>query len=333
MAEKNIPGFHYARAVLSIFVVLWHTHAVPRPEIWSATDVFGYVPGVLDIINFQVLLTAVPGFVAISCFLYALHGGSAHKLRARALRLAALMLFWTMLFLLVDRGLPGLETAAHWLVDSPVVALVGAFGTVYYFFMALAATLVVTSLCAGLSTRWNVALLASLCGLIGLFQWIPMHGGPQWMWAHWNPLNFAPYGPAMVLLVRYFPILINRRALAFSILLACAAAFAVIEWTTLPALTGQQPITASIPAYTRISLLPTAAAIVLACISSRATADKVVGFMSQNSLALYCLHPIALALFLGRLGEGVALGAVVVGVSYITACFVLPRTLPSALYR
>ncbi|WP_312538127.1 acyltransferase family protein [Achromobacter mucicolens] len=316
MRQNYVPGFVYARAVLSLFVVLWHAHAIPRPTSGGVT--------LNNVLNYQLLLIAVPGFVLISCYLFVLHGGGMERLKAASGRMAALLIFWTAVFYVGTSGWSGLVDFAKLFLDNPLKAFIGAAGTVYYFFASLLCALAATELCRRGSSITNLVVLAIssalLVGMPLLKQISPF------LSTHWNPLNFLPYAPAAVLIVRH-----QERVSALMVAGACviiSAVLATMEWTLLPIST-----TDWVPPYTRISLVPTAIAIVFGCLSVSRSPGRVAQYMADRSLALYCLHPLVLTALGAALGEGWPLAGLAIAISYLVAACILPRILMPALYR
>ena len=67
----RIQGIDYLRAIVSVFVVIWHMGGGGCSLIFSKEAYLGHVLTLSDFVNFHLLLLAVPTFIFISIYLYA----------------------------------------------------------------------------------------------------------------------------------------------------------------------------------------------------------------------------------------------------------------------
>ena len=86
-ASDRFHGIEYLRAVMSVFVVLWHMGGVGHSFMFSKARFFAHEFSVSDLVNFHVLLLAVPVFVLISNFLLAYRDPGPDYIRKRLGRL------------------------------------------------------------------------------------------------------------------------------------------------------------------------------------------------------------------------------------------------------
>lgn len=103
-AKENIYGFDWLRAICCVMVVLWHS---------SALDLLNNNPSLIiikNIINFNILLLAVPIFIQISLILFLKKRKVKAKyfLESRIPRLLSLYTFWFIVRITFDQlvGIP-----------------------------------------------------------------------------------------------------------------------------------------------------------------------------------------------------------------------------------
>lgn len=332
LQQKNhIHGFDYGRAIFSLFVVLWHTHAVGLPDVWNTTAAAPYRPTLVDHANFAVLLTAVPFFILTSCYLYVMKGGGASLLLSRIRRLGTLAAFWSLSYIVFASGYKGLDGALQSLVTMPVRSLVYAFGTVYYFFVALPLALMVCEVIR--RTKGAVTWLAFgiLSAIVPVMQWLAATHGILVASAYWNPFNFFPYSVAAVILYRNRVAIMNRAWYWIAALSFLAVAFVTAEWAALSALGSAPNEGNSMPPYTRLSLLWTSLAVCILLLRVSRPAGAVIAAMSRNSLALYCAHPFMILLLQGLLPNRGMLGLATIAASYAVILLVLRPALSPRL--
>lgn len=291
----HIIGIDYLRAAMSLFVVIWHASAAGTSGLFSRAGVASHVFTVSDLINFHVLLLAVPTFILISNYLFVCRDRSARELMQRTGNLLFLLCSWTVAFLLFRFGFDGLEALVPRSPSHLLFIVFGAAGTDYYFFISLAVSLTVAYLFRERPTKAVVTgLLASLVLLI-LFPIAGRYASNYLFMAYWSPLNFVPYSFAAILLRRYAGVIEERRAWIIVAALLLSAAFALYEWRfhVHAGLIAHQGY--ALPAYTRASLVFSAVAALTAALHPGIRPSAVVTFLSERSLALYCIHPFFLA--------------------------------------
>jgi len=296
--HPRIEGIDYLRAIMSVFVVVWHMDGGGRSLIFSKEQYPDHRFTLSDFVNFHVLLLAVPTFILISNYLFVLHGTSWAALKRRLWRLALLVTFWPVALTLCKRGVFGLQDLSPSSFPSLVSLLVTAGHTIYFFFVSLIVCLVITYVVSKLPDA--AVWCGSVLSVVFLFS-LPLAtkmSGWSWLSAGRSPLNFIPYCFAAILLSRYAGHIARRKALILAAGLLLAVALSVAEWrldtgsiffaSEDPFLRGQE---SAIPAYTRASLLFSTVVVLILAVNPAIKAHGAVRFMSRHALALYCIHP------------------------------------------
>jgi len=291
--KQKIHGLDYARAIFSIFVVLWHFHVAGTSTIFNSVTNSPYSPSASDIINFNVFLQAVPFFILASCYLYAETATSIRYLGRRIVRIGTLIVFWAVAYHLFYGGADGLIQAIGKLNERPVYQTVTALET-YSFFVGLLISVVLSALAVycnlAILILWVVLGSTAVC----YFQWQTIVQGTIWTGSFWNPLNYVAYPAAAALVYRLTK---SPSALKFlgwaSVILFIIST--TLEWRFLvnPSFFPGQGY--NLPAYTRLSSMLFVIFALILCLKVSRPAGPIVQFMSRNSLGLYCIHPFLLA--------------------------------------
>lgn len=292
MEEQRIDGLQWLRAVMSLFVVIWHLGGGGKSALFYPDKLPNHSFQASDFVNFQVLLLAVPTFMLISTYLLALAGGSMTTALRRSQRVALLVLFWPVLWMLYQGGWASLPQNLPATPGDTVTFVLTAGHTIYYFFVSLILAYALTSLAAALPLAVNVLLLlVAVIAVAGAPVFSIQYNLPL-LSAYWSPVNFLPYPFAGVIIWRALDrdAPSQRLAIVSALLLAAYCGFSYLEWMTYPNAVffpGQQ---VAYPAYTRPSLVAGAMLLLLLAIHTRPGLPKVIDFMASYSLALYLLH-------------------------------------------
>lgn len=287
---NHYNGFDWLRALMSIFVVVWHMKGAGSSALFSNDAFSNHSYSLSDFINFQLLLLAVPIFILISTFLFSSQTRTIGYLFGKFKRFFLLFLFWVLTLKLWHFGYSGMLTSLPQSFSELVSFFLTGDDTVYYFFTSLIICLMISYLLKPQKTSIQiVGFILSVIGLLALPK-ISLITGNHTLSAFWNPLNFIPYSFAGLLLVRFEKILKGK---AFPILLSIVlcALFAMLEWsyyTDRIFIIGQG---FALPAYTRVSVLFGAISSVIIAMNVKKEAGKLIKFMASYSLALYILHP------------------------------------------
>ncbi len=295
-AKKKIFSLDFLRAFFSVCVVLIHLGFIYPSSVFSAGGLGTHTFTVSDFINFYVLYLAVPIFFLISTYLFALKPFEPLYFRKRIFQLAKLVLFWSIAYnvyrytrLKVLEILP--DSISGW-----VKFLLHAGDTVYYFFLSLAILIVIAHFAKKLSNSYLwIGLVLSLL-LLGVLPVLAIRVNEPYLVVFWNPLNFLSYPFVALLAARYQNQIPNRRTwfLIALVLAVGAALLAILDWTVYlrPEFI---PLEAhALPSYTRPSLVFLTAAVLVLALNVDMKPSRIIGFMSDRSLALYCLHPFIL---------------------------------------
>lgn len=296
--DTHIPGFDYARAIFSIFVVIWHCHAIAQPSLWSATDVARYYPSLLDLINYYVLLEAVPFFITMGVYLYVLQGGAWDRLWKRCAHLLSLAIFWGVANLVFNVGGRAIHDLAMALEASPMYTIAQAGGTIFYFFIALTITTAWAEIVRRLPTSAVVVALFASCGAMIFFGWLANSGIYGLALAFWSPFDYLPYPPAIILFVRYQKFIMRYAVWASATFFALCVVTSIFEWQTLVirSIDSVRPDGFGFPEYARLSAFWLSMALLPLFLMIKKRAPRPIVYASNASLSLYCLQLFMLAL-------------------------------------
>jgi len=289
--EPRIDGIQWLRAILSVFVVIWHLGGAGRTALWDDRYLQHSV-NASDILSFQVLLLAVPGFMLISNYLLAAANPDENVAWKRAQRVIILLLFWPLALTLFQSGWGGVVAEWPRTPEAAIVYLLTAGHTIFYFFVALLLTYAVTLMSVRLPTFAVLALLAAATIAVAAAPAAAIAWHMAWLGAYWSPINFLPYAFAGVVIVRFLgPEADRGRATLVALALVVVGAMvAATEWQFYRHGIFHQTEQVSYPTYTRASLVLHATALLVLAIHWAPRAPAFVEFMAKHALALYCLH-------------------------------------------
>ena len=198
----RLVGIDYLRAFFSVCVVAVHLGYVFPSLIFDKQRYPEHTFTTSDFVNFYVLCLAVPVFVLVSTFLFALRPATDQVLLQRLGRMGRLLVFWTVLYEIFFytgygfvKRVPHEPTELAWFVMT-------ACNTVYYFFVCLA---VVTAAAhfirkAPAAAVWGLFAASTL--VVGALPLVQRATGSKFPAHHANPLNFLPFAFAGVGLAR-----------------------------------------------------------------------------------------------------------------------------------
>lgn len=279
------PGFDWLRAMFIAFVVSMHLNLTQ--------EMAGQTVGITipDLVFSQIFCTAVPGFLLIAVFLQFVKKPDAMAVRNHLSGIFYLYAFWVSAWILLTRARP--EPSLFGLVRF----ILQGGGWAYYFFTLLILVQLQRILICNWPNRWlGAGLAASLLTIAGIFWWMALDGH-SWMRVptYWWPISILPIPFAAGLLARHHA-LICRSSRHWAILVAgCIVASggtAVWEWS-LAGPSGRDPMRSFVPEYLRLSPLLLVVAFVLMALKLKHS-PRVIGFISRNSLGIFCLHVFVL---------------------------------------
>ena len=290
---QSIPGFYWLRAIMSVAVVAWHINTFGTSLLFSKTDYRNHVFVFSDLINFHVLLLAVPIFFLISCYLYARKNPSVEYCWRRVARFAVLAVFLTIAGIAWYDGCHGLSLLRPRSLQAFLTTVISAAGTQYYFFVSLMILSVVTHIASKLSTRVNSILFILACALIFALAKAAIAFSLPALIAFWSPMNFMPYPFAAIVMARNEARLAsgNSRLLIITSFFAAAILISLYEWRFDVSGIFFDIQAFAMPAYTRLSLVFLSISLLAAVMTRKIRTNRIIEFMSGQSMALYCLHP------------------------------------------
>ncbi len=288
-SPTHLSGFDWLRATFICLVVLAHLNVfqslaagLPDPETWNRYDV----------VRFQVVYLAVPGFLLIATFLQSIKQQSRETHVRHFTGLSYLYLFWVVAWILVTHARP--EPSPWGLVTF---VLRGA-GWAFYFFAELLIVQVVRALIGNWKDRFLWLGLLTTLSVIAVGFAILVKEGKSWTVTstYWWPICFLPVPFIAHLLARNYSGIVDstgRMIRVVGTMALITLAFGIWEWR-FAASAGSLEGRPFLPEYLRISTVLGAACVVLASLRIR-TAPRLVRFISRNSLGIFCIHLFVLS--------------------------------------
>ena len=295
LPRAHINGIDYLRAIMSLFVVVWHMGGAGQSLVFSRKDFASHVFEFSDLINFHVLLLAVPVFIFIAIYLYSLNPPRWSGLFARLRRIFLLLSFWPLVFIVYNGGVSSLAAMRWSPPASAVYTVLQAGGTIYYFFPSLIVCFVVAFGLLHLPRPWQIACVLSSLTVLAALPVLTTLSRYYVASAYWNPINFVPLTCVAVLVAQSRSSLLARRFEIIVIASGLCVLSSIWEWHTMVGAIFFAGQSSAFPAYTRPSLIFAALAIFLVALDPRIKSPAIIRFMARNSLALYCLHPFLIA--------------------------------------
>lgn len=291
MEKHRLEGIDYLRAIMSIFVVIWHMNGGGRSLIFSSAKYINHTFTISDFVNFHILLLAVPSFILISNVLYALKKPDNITLHNRIKRILILVTFWPIVLTIYNNSYNGLTALLPHSFSSFLLLFFTAGHTIYFFFISLLACTLITHSIARIRLRiqlfgfvLSLIILASLPALTKV-------SSIYYISAYWNPMNFIPFPFAAILIAQNMDYVRSHSARIITASLILFILLSIFEWRYSVGSVFFPGQGFAIPAYTRVSLLFGCIALSIIAINPSVRSNTVIKYMADNSLALYCLHP------------------------------------------
>jgi surface polysaccharide O-acyltransferase-like enzyme len=283
------------RALMSVAVVVWHLGGVGDTDLQDPASFLSWRPQLVDLVDLYVCLLAVPLFVLVSAFLFCQRGATTANLWRRVSRLGYLLMFWPLALIVWNESRSGVTDRIPSSVGEAFATLFSAGNTLFYFFVSLILVLAVCRLSAGLHDRWLVVLLTVMTALLGVLGvYAPVVDAPE-LAKHWSPFNFLPYAFAAVLIARHEATCLRHAGAVVLGGLLLGVALGAWETSALHNTIYFDDMGIALPGYTRPALVPLAIAAFVGAVRYLRTPNPVIHFLSERSLALYCLHMFLLA--------------------------------------
>jgi peptidoglycan/LPS O-acetylase OafA/YrhL len=325
--KKRIEGIDYLRALMSIFVVVWHMHGVDRSLMFSETRYQEHSFSASDFVNFHLLFLAVPTFIFVSVYLYAIKPVTSGGLRKRIGRVFVLLAFWPPVLTIYNESYHGLVALILSFPSKFPFVVLQAGETIYYFFCSLIVCLLVSHAFMRLKIRSQIFVFTCSVAVLALLPEVTKRTGYYPLSAYWSPFNFVPVSLAAVIVAQNKDVFFRYRRNVLLLSLMLCSVLSVIEWKYAVGKVFFPGQGYAMPAYTRASLLFAVVAVSTIALDTRIRSGRVIKYMSEYSLALYCLHPFLinpLGKLVSKIVDGEAVGrllaiALVILFSYFIA--------------
>lgn len=286
-------GFDWLRAGFICFVVCMHLNVMQTMSGQTVSVT------IFDLIHFNLLCVAVPGFLLISHFLLFQKCHTWPDFRTRIKDSISLYLFWVGAWVLVTKSKP----------EFSLVGLVEFFlrggGWAYYFFAVLILNTLICAAISRLSSR--VMLCGFLVSAVATQALFHMLANNQHAWmksaTYWWPACFVSIPFAAGLLDRWLKQIISSSRswwLALLCALVLSIALSSLEWSHRGS-AGLIDLRPFLPEYLRISLVFSACVLFLLALKINYV-PRFIKFISRNSLGIFCLHVFVL----GGVHQGVS---------------------------
>lgn len=262
----------------------------PRSSLFSRSDYTHHSFSFSDFLVFHVLLFAVPVFVFVSNYLFVLNYQGVNSLKKRIKKMLFLISFWPLAFIIFNRGFRGIYVLIPTSSLDLMIKVLRAGNTVYYFFVVLIFTYVISHLLFALKSKYIIIGFVISMALLSIQPILAMELDIYTLSAFWNPLNFISYPFAAVLMIRYKYLISECRTKVVIGLLVSCALFSLFEWSFYIDSIHFPGQGYAMPAYTRPSLVLGTGLICFTVMSPSIRSNALVNYLSRNSFMLYCLH-------------------------------------------
>lgn len=293
--KQRIEGIDYLRAIMSIFVVVWHMGGGGRSLVFSKDEYLKHVFTVSDLVNFHLLLLAVPTFIFVSIYLYASKPVSIMRFKKQLGRVFILLSFWPIALILYKNSYQGLLTIVPSSPIDFVYTVLRAGNTIYYFFTSLIICLFTAHFFLQLDRKFQLPVFSVFIIFLIVLPQLTITTGFYPLSAYWSPLNFIPLSLAAVLFAQNQNNILKNRTIVLLFSVVLCALFSIFEWKYSVGSIFFPGQGYAIPAYTRASLVFAVIAIFILALDPRIRVNSAIKYMAKYSLALYCLHPFLIS--------------------------------------
>jgi surface polysaccharide O-acyltransferase-like enzyme len=287
ISKQQMVGLEYLRVFFMISVVAFHSGLSTELAIYMQGGENVHV-NIFDVISYNLQSIAVPCFFIISNFLFCLKPISRERLTSRLKRLASLYIFWVALIVYHYR--PEVEYSLMGLTCF----LVCGGQSFYYFIAVLILLSPVTFLVQKMHGRsFLIAASVSALVLLSTIVWLQQDYYFARNLNHCIVTSYALVPLCAVLLSRYYRLIQSSEKFALQCGLALIFAGVVLaysEWQFAAPGEVLDDRRFWLPKHARFSLYLFASALVIFAIRIRSEPSRLIGFLSKNSLGIYCLH-------------------------------------------
>ena len=290
-------GIDYLRAAMSIAVVAWHLRIFGTSELF---DLNGYPTHHIqfsDIINFNLLLLAVPTFFLISIFLQVQKWmNNSSNFRSRIERLTYRYIFWTGIFLIVCKIESLLPLVWPDTGIKAIFFVISGGGSWFYFLFSLLLLTVLSNVSMRLTLVQQKILVLIFLMLLWIFPAIvACYNTLNFLTAFWNPLNFFVYiyiSQLIYLWIGNNPDITHSMTFKKTLILVFLMFIisALFEWIWFRHVNHYNYNGYAFPSYTRVSVVLGATFLFLLSFTIRKPPGSIIKLLSDYSFGLYCLH-------------------------------------------
>ena len=290
-------GIDYLRAFMSLAVIAWHMRLFGTSSLFDLNGYSTHRIQFSDIINFNLLLLAVPVFFLISIFLQIEKClKRSPDFWGRIERLTYMYFFWIGIFLIICK-IEG-KFSLLWPDTGlkAVLFVISGGKSLFYFLFSL----ILLTILSQLSMRQPLIQQKILAFFFLVLLWVcpaivVRYDAFHLLTAFWNPLNFLVYVYIARLVYHYIgnnPHFIHsilfKKVLLFIFILFVISA--TCEWSWLRGINNFEYDGYAFPSYTRLSVALGATFLFLLSFTIRRPPCFIIKLLSEYSLGLYCLH-------------------------------------------
>jgi surface polysaccharide O-acyltransferase-like enzyme len=280
-------GLEYLRVFFMISVVAFHAGLAAEWAVRLQGNAI-VSANIFDVISYNLQSVAVPCFFIISNFLFCLKPINRDRLIIRIIRLASLYVFWVSLMVYHYR--PDIDFTIFGLASF----LVSGGQTFYYFLAVLILLSPVTFLVQKLhGTALAICGVVSALTLLATMVWLQQNYYFARNMNHCIVTSYALVPLCSVLLARSCDTIqsSDRFAMKWGLgLIATGVVIALVEWQFAAPGELLDSYRMWLPKHARFSLYFFASSLVIFAIRIRSEPSRLIGFLSKNSLGIYCLH-------------------------------------------
>lgn len=286
-SSHHLYALDYLRVFAMILVIANHD-TVANEFLIQKTREYSESINIFDILRYQIRPGGVSIFMFISMLLFTKSFRSYDDLKKRVSNLLYLFGFWSSFYILFDRCKPN---PTFW----GVLEFVWRGGGWLYYFIP---NLILCSCLGWLGQRMTTkgkyfGALAGVLVALGVYFWLLQ--GFKWTKVeyYWLPTSFLMMPFLALIITPFLQRIVNdvKFRLGLALLLSSiAVAFAIFEWSNTAPRDIVFDTRTWLPWHERISVQFTGVAIVVLGLGYKRKAGKVISFLSNNSLGIYCMH-------------------------------------------
>lgn len=292
MKKERSVSIDYLKAFFSICVVLVHLGYISPSKIFNKELYLQHYFIVSDFVNFYILLLAVPIFFITSSYFFSQKPADKLTLFNSVKRIGRLAIFWILFFKIFQNKSWEILLCLPKSVSELISFILSGCNTIYYYFISAIVLTTITHFSKFLNIfHIFIAFIVSII-IVSFLPILAIATDRFILAVYWNPLNFIPYPFAAILvfhLAREMKVILKP---AYGILFGFILVGSVVADWTIYINEGFFSVNRyGIPAYTRPSLVFISMAVLFFAGKINFKKNVVIQFLSNNSLALYCLHP------------------------------------------